>query len=395
VGFWHFLIDVRAGGGDRYQLTATVLPEDPPPFAATRGQLVVSNFPGSELMQISLDGDRAVQSSALRGSGADLVWPEGMALDWDGTIVVANAFGANLLRVEPESGERSVLSGCTDPECIDPIGSGPDFLAPRFVALARNGDIWVADRAAPGVYAVLRVDRLSGDREVISGCTHANCNELIGEGPAVDRLFGIAIERGGDILIADSQAVLRIDPATGDRDIVSGCTDAVCSGVVGQGPDFGEPGDLVIDAEGVIYVSYQLDGFSFGAIRRVDPVSGERTTISGCTDEACSGLLGAGPRFGEPLGLAFDLDGNLLVCDLGLNAVVQVDLESGARTIVTGCSDERCASEVGAGPALAVPIDVVVLPELSASATRGLATSLLCALAAAARRRRALSAARR
>jgi hypothetical protein len=366
-GSGHVLVRRVVGGTRAYQVRVTMLPEDPPPPPLTAGGVLVAGFSSFDLVQIgATDGRRSMVSSALRGGGSAFAGPEGLALDIDGSVLVANAFARNLLRVDRATGARTVVSGCEDAACTSTRGGGPPFLSPRFVARWPDGGWVVADRSVPGVYALVIVDPVTGNRGVLSGCVDAACTAVIGGGPPIGRLFGLAVEPGGTVAVADGQAVVRVNLATGDRAIVSGCTDAACSGVIGDGPTFGEPVDLVVEPDGALLVSYRREGAAFGAIRRVDPVTGARTLVSGCQDTACNMVRGAGPVFVDLFGLATGPAGVLYASDSILDAVLRIDLASGDRTLVSGCGDATCSAAAGAGPRLGEPVDLVAVPEPAA-----------------------------
>ena len=384
-GTWYALMNLRAGNPTAFQLAATMLPPDPAPPPLALGQILTSNFRSFELIQVEpADGGRVVASSPLRGSGPDLAGPEGLGVDRERRVLVANAFNRNLLRVDAESGDRTVVSGCADGPCTSTVGTGPAFLGPRFLAIEPDQRILVADRSLPGTYAVVRVEPSSGDRTVVSGCADSDCAQVVGAGPAIGRLFGIARDGAGTIYVVDGQALYQIDPVNGDRMLVSGCADSGCASSVGAGPVFGEPTDVAITAAGAIFVSYQIEGAVFGALRQIDPATGARALVSGCEDVGCNTVRGAGPRFGNPFGIGFGLDGSLLVADLSLDAVLRVDLVSGDRTLVSGCADLSCSSALGAGPGFGESIDVAVIPEPASAA---LATGAVAVLAVLARRR--------
>src|SRR5262245_14048372 len=104
------------------------------------------------------------------------------------------------------------------------------------------GDIVVADALYDSVY---HVDPATGDRTVVS-------SDSIGAGPSLGQLFGIAVEPSGTILVTGTADfvtgwVYRIDPLTGDRSVVT-------SSVVGSGPNLVNPMDLVIGPDGSIFV---------------------------------------------------------------------------------------------------------------------------------------------
>ncbi len=102
------------------------------------------------------------------------------------------------------------------------VGNGPGFESPRGIAVEANGSLVVVDS---GLAAVLRVDPISGDRVIISDAS-------IGSGPAFDSPLSIAIEADGSLVVDTGRdpevvvdigldAVLRVDPISGDRVIVS------------------------------------------------------------------------------------------------------------------------------------------------------------------------------
>jgi len=93
------------------------------------------------------------------------------------------------------------------------IGSGPDFESPFSIAVEADGSLVVVDF---DLEAVLRVDPVSGDRTIISDAS-------TGSGPGFESPLGIAVEADGSLVVVDSdlEAVVRVDPVSGDRTIIS------------------------------------------------------------------------------------------------------------------------------------------------------------------------------
>jgi sugar lactone lactonase YvrE len=378
-GQWYATLPL-SGGPSNFQLSATTFPENPAPPPIGAGDFVVSNFTGFELTQVNVaTGDRVAMSSSLRGTGPAFASPEGIARAADGSILVANPFVPNVLRVDPASGNRTVVSGCTDTICSTNVGTGPPLLQPRFVAIAAGGRVIVADRTVAGTYAIVSVDPANGNRTVLSGCLDSGCSTIVGTGPAIGRLFGVAIEADGHIVAADGLAVFRIDPATGNRTLLSGCPDATCTTPIGSGPAFGQPVDIAVEPSGALVVTYQIEDSIFGALRRIDPATGARTLVSGCTDVACSSFAGAGPTFANPFGIVRDRDGSLLVADTTLEAVLRVDATTGNRTLVSGCADTSCSSALGSGGQFGQASGIALAPE-PASWADALAAAVALAL---------------
>jgi hypothetical protein len=363
-GTWHIRVDVFSGGPGEYQVEATQLPENPAPPALESGDLIVTDFSSWELMQVdATTGERWILSSQLRGSGPMLAAPEGMRVASDGALIVANLSDRSLLEVDATTGDRTVISGCTDFSCASPVGSGPDFLGPRFVAFESNGDIVITDREEPGVTAVVRVVPGSGNRSIVSGCVDAACSSVKGTGPNLDTPFGIVVDANDDIIVTDSFGLLKIDPGTGNRTVLSGCTDASCTGTIGSGPDFGRPRELEIADGDFVLADGDPDAPPFRAVFHVDAATGARTILSGCSNAACSGTIGTGPLFSEGIiGLEVEAGGDLLVSDSEQEALFRVDPSSGNRTLLSGCVDASCSSVMGAGTHFTTPLSIA-LPE--------------------------------
>jgi hypothetical protein len=86
--------------------------------------------------------------------------------------------------------------------------------------------------------------------------------------------FGVAVERGGGIIIGDvdafgfAGAVFRVDPATGAQTTVS------------RGGVFVDPGAIAVEAGGAIVVADPAAGSAqLGAVIRVDPATGAQTAL--------------------------------------------------------------------------------------------------------------------
>lgn len=105
--------------------------------------------------------------------------------------------------------------------------------------------------------AVLRIDPTTGDRTIVSSAER-------GSGVQFGRPLGIAVELDGTILVADREVefLIAIDPATGDRSRRN------VDGTAGRR----EPIDVAVAPDGGIFV---LDNaFSIAIIYYVDPVTG-------------------------------------------------------------------------------------------------------------------------
>jgi sugar lactone lactonase YvrE len=283
---------VNPGDGARTLLSDNHTPVGGPDFQAPTGialdasgnLLIAENFETpinnvetpSVIRVDRITGARTLVSSNSSPAGTpDFVYPWGIAVEANGSIVVADA-GAfpqghgGLIRVDPVTGARTVLSRNGNP------AGGQSFSNPSDVAVAANGDIYVVDSVG-----VIRVDPVTGARTLVSR------NNAPAGGPSFDNPLFLTVDGDGDILVADVGAtdrIIRVDPVTGVRSTVSDNTNPV------GGPSFLYLGDLVTDCGDILVVDT-----AGGAVIRVNPTTGARTLVSDDTTP--------GPSFGFPYGI--------------------------------------------------------------------------------------------
>ncbi|MGH2951134.1 MAG: hypothetical protein ACRDKX_03720, partial [Solirubrobacterales bacterium] len=227
---------------------------------------------------------------------------------------------------------------------------GPSFQAPFGIARAPSGDLLVVDPSAfpDNRGGVIRVDGDTGERTTVS----ANGNPS--GGPSFTNPVAIARAPNGDLLVVDfgefgpglpgDGGVIRVDPATGERTTVS--ENANPSG----GPSFVDPIGIALAPNGDMFVVDEGAFGGGGGVIRVDRDTGERTTVSENANP------GGGPSFVDPEGIARAPNGELLVTDASAGAVIRVDPATGARTTVSDNQDPSGA------PSFAVPVGIVIEP---------------------------------
>src|SRR5436309_10695431 len=163
------------------------------------GELFISDTGCLGLLGI----DPASGDQRLITRGGLLGVPFGIAVERNGMILVANAHA--LLRVDPETGAQSPLPS--------PLPAQSSFQFPLAVAVAENGDIFVADALGP----IVRVDPNSGAQTLISS------------GGYPQRPQGIAV-RGNNLYVTDVATsdmnfgigrIIRIDINTGQQSELS------------------------------------------------------------------------------------------------------------------------------------------------------------------------------
>ena len=262
----------------------------------------------------------------------------------------------SVFAIDPATGDRTVISGCANAGCSSVVGTGINLVDPDD-SVAAGSSLIVADyRAGDGHGTVLSVDPATGNRTTLSGCANDACSSVVGTGR---NLVGAASllrdASSGELFVVDRgsffspspAAVFKIDPANGNRTVLSGCIDAACSSIAGTGPQFSVPSGGAVRADGSLVIA---DTF-LSAVLRVDPVTGNRTIVSGG-----SPVVGTGPSLGSPLWVEVAGNGVLLVSDPGVGTVFSVDPATGNRTVLSSTS-------VGTGPGFGAIIGIAELPE--------------------------------
>ncbi|MGA2016985.1 MAG: MBG domain-containing protein [Opitutaceae bacterium] len=162
-----------------------------------------------------------------------------------------------------------------------------------------------------------------------------------GSAARFDYAYGVAVDGGGDVYVADSgnQAIRKI--AAGG--VVT--TLAVTPGSAGVSARFSDPMGVAVDAGGNLYVA---DAGS-NTIDEIAP-GGAMTILAG-TPGVKGSADGTGPaaQFDGPSGVAVDASGNVYVCDTGNNTVRKI-AAGGVVTTLAGTPGTRGSAD-GAGPA--------------------------------------------
>ena len=211
---------------------------------------------------------------------------------------------AAVLRADTLTGGHGVIA--KESELMQPFG----------IAVGQNGELFISDT---GCLGLLGIDPASGDQRLIT------------RGGLLGVPFGIAVERSGMVLVANAQALLRVDPETGAQSLVS-------SPVLSQSL-FQFPLAVALAENGDIFVADAL-----GLIFRVDPNSGAQTLIS------------SGGYLQRPQGIAVR-GNNLYVTDVatsdmnfGIGRIIRIDINTGQQ------------SELSKGGNLVGPVGVAVEP---------------------------------
>jgi len=244
----------------------------------------------------------------------------------------------------------TVLLGAAAPALA--VGNGPDIVCPRAMAVEASGTILVTGGCSTlAPVTVLRIDPVTGDRTILTG-------GLVGTGPALDVPMGIAVDGDGHVLVLDafSRSVIRVDPLTGDRTIL--IDDDPSRGARLLTPisiAVAPSGDVLVGDGGQIATRPPLPPVDvFRALIRVPHDFLHRETASG--GGFFGSKVGEGPTLLYPDGLAVMPDGTIVIVSgrgSTKRGVMQVDPVTGNRKLLA-------APRKGSGPVLRNPFAIAV-----------------------------------
>ncbi|MGH2518138.1 MAG: SMP-30/gluconolactonase/LRE family protein [Ktedonobacterales bacterium] len=202
--------------------------------------------------------------------------PDDLALDAQGRIVFADSVNGGVYRVEANGQVTRLIGGLSAPEGVLPLPDGSLLITVQGFPGATRDEIV---RLAPGASSVTLF------------ASFPNTTGSVG----LDSISRDAAT--GAILAADSPngVVYRLSPDGRQRTLVA-------SG-------FTRPVDAITDGVGNIYVA---DEYGFTVVKIA--VDGTRTTLA---------------HMSYPDDLAFDVDGSLLVTELGHNTLERIDPATG------------------------------------------------------------------
>ncbi|MEX2316127.1 MAG: hypothetical protein WD669_03180 [Pirellulales bacterium] len=257
---------------------------------------------------------------------AQLVYPNGLAIDGDGRLLISDIGSHSILRCDAQ-GRLTAIAGTGKAGFAGDGGPAADArLNAPFDVLVLNGDgaILVADTYN---HRIRRVDRSGRISTIVGNGKSAYAGD---GGPALQASLqlpqGIATDRAGNLFIADTfnHAVRRVD-ANGVITTFAGSE----AGLAGDGgpatkAQLNLPMAVSVDADGRVY-------FCDSGNNRIRRVNGDGTieTVAGFGPGALTAGAGFGGDGGPPeraklfsaSDIKFDAAGNWLIADSGNNRI--------------------------------------------------------------------------
>jgi sugar lactone lactonase YvrE len=308
-------------------LGTNVLFNDPAGMAVdASGNLYVADSANHAIRRLATNGMAGTFAGQLgvagtldgSGTNAQFNTPSGLAFDHSGNLLVTDTGNATLRKISP-AGNVTTLAGVAGESGYAEGAVGVAlFGAPLGIAIATNGNIYVAD----GGNHVIRL-LTGGTVSTFAGNPGVwGSTDGLGTNAQFNAPCGLAFDAGGNLFVSDANnhTIRKITP----DGLVT--TFAGSAGVAGSADGstasatFCHPAEIVFDRRGDLLVAD-----SFNHILREVSTNGMVSTVSGLAGISgdTDGVNGQG-RFFNPYGLVFDPNGVLLVADTYNELIRQV-----------------------------------------------------------------------
>lgn len=291
----------------------------------SKGNVYVTEYANSTVRRISPDGGavtlggRPGASGWKDGPGGEALFshPHGLAVSADLTVYVSDMKNHAIRRISPSGDVSTVAGKAGEPGTADGPGEAARFCQPEGVAVEADGTLYVADTYN---FTVRKISR-SGAVTTLAGKA-GSPGDADGKGSEArfNMPLGVAVDGSGIVFVVDADydgkptgncTVRRISP---DGTVTTIAGQAGVSGAAdGPGPAarFTKPVGIAATRNGTLYIA------DTGAhtIRRISP-QGEVSTVGGAfRKQGSADGVASAARFHTPQAVAVGDDGTLYVAD--------------------------------------------------------------------------------
>ncbi len=325
---------------------------------------VITAFAGTGEVGSSGDGGQA--------KNATFNSPTDVAIDAAGNVFISDQGTHRVRKVAPDGVISTVAGtgvgfGGYNSDGI--LAKNAELAGPQGLAVDKDGNILIADRNNNRIRKVTVAD---GKISTVAGTGLFGFSGDGGLATQADLATptDVAVDSAGNIYIADqgNNRIRKVSIADGKISTIAGTGTAGFSGDGGQSTsaqiNLSFPSFLAIDAAGDLFFSDR----SNHRIRKITINTGVISTVAGTGSSGFNGdgTLPLGTNLSFPTGLAVDGAGNLFISDTSVNRVRRTRPAEGLRTIATvsaasfsqtaGVAPEEIVAGFGPGLASAVVV---------------------------------------
>ncbi len=262
------------------------------------------------------DGD--ISASKFQG-------PQGLALDSEGNLYVAERYGSRIRKIDFTTGKTTTIAGDNtkdvgDKALVNGIGTIARFNEPTDLVLDSQGNIFVTDRGNNCIRKITPAGMVS----VFAGSDSGESGYAEGTGTEAKftNPFTIIIDADDNLYVSDrgNHRIRKITPAGVVYTLIGTGTAGSEDGDATTEATINNPAGTAMDNEGNIYIT-EAGGHK---IRKYDASTMQVSTIAGSGTAGVVDGQGTAATFNQPIGIALDQYGVLYVSDLSGNKIRRI-----------------------------------------------------------------------
>ena len=223
-----------------------------------QGNIIVADSWNHRIRKIDVNGNvTTIAGSREKGfrdgkaHKAEFYGPRGVAIDKEGNIIMADTFN-NLIRKIDAKGNMSTIAGTGKKGFRDGKAEGAMFHFPQGIAIDKEGNIIVADTNNA---RIRKIDK-NGNVSTIAGTGKKGFRDGKAKSAMFDEPYGIGIDKEGNIIVADrfNHRIRKIDENGNVSTITGNGKKGFLDGEAGEA-EFWSPRGIGIDKQGNIIVA--------------------------------------------------------------------------------------------------------------------------------------------
>ncbi|GEM_PF-727730 len=282
---------IYAGSGSGYKDGALTAARFNGPHGAAMhgGELYVSDTYNYRIRNVSGGQVTTIAGSNAgfadgKGAKARFNQPRGITADSSGTMYVADTYNHRIRRVT-SAGDVKTFTGSSG-GFLDGPANVARFNSPHDVAIAKNGELYVADY---NNHRIRKVSTTGAVSTLAGGAVHGFVDGLK-LGARFYRPTGVTFSKTGALWVADyyNSAIRKIDTAGNVTTVTGKKGYGYTNGSLGNAR-FARPWNLAFDAKGVALIA----DYNNSRVRTITPGSGAACNDNNpCTADKCSPTTG-------------------------------------------------------------------------------------------------------
>jgi len=281
------------------------------------GNLIVSENGNNDIRKIATDGivstvagSRRTDKNDGKGTEASFYGPTGLAIDPAGNIYVADYYNDLIRKIDP-SNNVTTFAGGGNGLADDGKGAAASFFGPADIKIDGSGNFFVADLNNELIRKITPDANVGTFSKVVLNPKSGTRYSPVSLAFDKDYNLYVSLELGYNIQKISATGVISTLAGNG----LFGTTD-------GQGSSarFARPYGLAVDKDGNIYVA------DFHRIRKITP-AGQVTTFAGFEVGGFANGPATKAFFNNIAGIAIDKLGNIFVADSGNQQIRKIAFE--------------------------------------------------------------------